>query len=272
MAEPTRSLRSGTKRAGSQSTEADNPQTSTRSSKAKNTIKTPNVTVPVESEPDGDQPWYRFFTKGDEMYERYMADEWGFEKHGDEALFEKLSLEGAQSGLSWLTILRKRQAYRDAFHNFDPVKVAAMTPADVDRILSEAPGGSRQVVVRHRGKLESVINNAKCILEMRAEETSASPDFGVFDHFMWSFVNHQPILNSVNRSNLPTKSDESEDMSNALKKRGFKFVGPTTCYALMQATGMVLDHFYDSSEWHQARNRLKERTGGYQDRTTLGKD
>jgi DNA-3-methyladenine glycosylase I len=274
MSEPTRSLRSGTKRAGSQLTDTDNPQssTSTKNSKAKKSTRTPKVSAPVESEPDGAQPWYRFFTKGDEMYERYMADEWGFEKHGDEALFEKLSLEGAQSGLSWLTILRKRQAYRDAFHNFDPVKVAAMTPVDVDRILSESPGDSRQVVVRHRGKLESVINNAKCILEMRAADTGAASDFGVFDHFMWSFVNHQPILNSVTRSTLPTKSDESEAMSKALKKRGFKFVGPTTCYALMQATGMVLDHLYDSPEWHRVRNRLRERTGGYQDRTTLGED
>jgi DNA-3-methyladenine glycosylase I len=274
MSEPTRCLRSGTKRAGSQSTDTNNPQssTSTKSSKTKKSAKAAKVSAPVEPEPDGDQPWYLFFTKGDEMYERYMADEWGFEKHGDEALFEKLSLEGAQSGLSWLTILRKRQAYRDTFHNFDPVKVAAMTPADVDRILSEAPDDSRKVVVRHRGKLESVINNAKCILEMRAEETDAASDFGVFDHFMWSFVNHQPILNSATRSSLPTKSDESEAMSKALKKRGFKFVGPTTCYALMQATGMVLDHFYDSPEWHQARNRLKERTGGYQDHMTRGEE
>lgn len=210
-----------------------------------------------------DSPWYSFFTKGDAEYDAYMANEWGFEKRGDVALFEKLSLEGAQSGLSWLTILRKREAYRKVFHGFDPVRVAAMTEVDVENILT-ATGNSRETIVRHKGKIKSVIHNAHCILKMRQEAND--PNEQVFDKFLWSFINNKPILNrwTGEKSSAPTKSVESEEMSKQLKKKGFKFVGPTTCYSLMQSVGMVIDHPMGSPEWNAAYGRMKTRPGGYQ--------
>jgi DNA-3-methyladenine glycosylase I len=286
----TRSLRSSsssssTKRAASSDGAAETPSSLNKktvgSKKSKTSPKVAKVAVmAMNAEADDvNQPWCNFFTKGDVEYNDYMQNEWSREKHSDVALFEKISLEGAQSGLSWLTILRKREAYRRTFMNFDPVKVALMTAKDVDRIMAENPTDTRPVVVRHRGKIESVIHNAQCILNMRAEQavgdanstgtSTTTTKFGVLDDFLWSFVNHKPILNSIRLSNVPTKSEESEAMSKALKQRfGFKFVGPTTCYALMQATGMVIDHPYDTPEWHEARQRLEQRVGGYQDRTT----
>lgn len=192
-------------------------------------------------------------------------------KRGDEALFEKVCLEGAQSGLSWLTVLRKRNAYRRVFHDFDIDKVAAMTPADVDRILQEEDENTRNIIVRHRGKVESTINNAKCIQQMRiddAEKHKESPH-GIFDDFLWSFVDSKPILNVSWKGGLrdaATMSPESKAMSKALKKNGFRFVGPTTCYAMMQSVGMVLDHPTDSIEWKAAHDRLQSRPGGYQER------
>jgi DNA-3-methyladenine glycosylase I len=214
-------------------------------------------------------PWYTIFTKNDEQYNRYMEEEWGTEKRGDVPLFEKLSLEGAQSGLSWLTILRKREAYRRVFHGFDIQKVAAMTGRDVQAILDETSDDSTHIVVRHRGKIESVINNAKCILKMREEQQDDEASYGVFDKFLWSFVDDAPILNAWdgNLGTAPSKTDESVAMSKALKKLGFKFVGPTTCYALMQSVGMVIDYPAGSSEWNAAHKRLKDRPGGFQDRT-----
>ena len=191
-----------------------------------------------------------------------MANEWGFEKEGgDERYFEKISLEGAQSGLSWLTILRKREAYRRTFHHFDLEKVAAMDETDdVERILAQEAGAdSTKIVVRHRGKIQSVINNAKCVLQIQ-KETGRS-----FADFLWDFVDHKPILNMAKTANLCT-SPESQAMSKELKKRGFKFVGPTTCYAMMQAMGLVLDHPVNTPEWKAARERLQARPGGYQER------
>ena len=206
-------------------------------------------------------PWYHVFTKGNTDYEHYMATEWGFEKRGDVALFEKLSLEGAQSGLSWLTILRKRENYRRTFHHFDPVKVASMHTTDVERIVNET--GS-ETVVRHRGKIQSVIHNAKCVLEMRSQaESSASNQ--VLDDFLWSFVDHKPILNRWTSRDRPSTSEASVAMSKALKKHGFKFVGPTTCYSMMQSVGMVIDHTVDTPEWEAAHERLQRREGGYQE-------
>lgn len=187
-----------------------------------------------------------------------MAKEWSFEKRGDTALFEKLSLEGAQSGLSWLTILRKREAYRKAFHDFDPVKVSGMTDSDVIRLMT-SEGDKRDTVVRHEGKIRAVINNAQCIVNMSKEATGQ-----LFDEFLWSFVNDKPILNKLKPGNAPSQSVESEAMSKALKKRGFKFVGPTTCYALMQSVGMVVDHPVESPEWIAAKLRLEARPGGFQ--------
>lgn len=214
-------------------------------------------------------PWYTIFTKDDAEYNEYMATEWGFERRGDQVLFEKLSLEGAQSGLSWLTILRKREAYRRAFQNFDPMKVSLMTDEDVQRLLTMECPNSRDQLVRHRGKIESVINNAKCIVQLQTNESSPTHNesFGVFDDLIWSFVNHKPILNRYALSQQPTKSQESETMSKELKKRGFKFVGPTTCYSMMQALGMIIDHPLESPEWLAAYERLKKRPGGFQERT-----
>jgi len=219
----------------------------------------------------GDVPWYRqMFTRGDEQYDEYMATEWGFETRGDRNLFEKISLEGAQSGLSWLTILRKREAYRRVFHDFDIDKVAAMTEKDVERILrSEDDDPKRNVIVRHRGKIESTINNAKCIQEMRRAANDADRETtGIFDEFLWGFVGDKPVLNYWNPkfSNAVSKSSESEKMSQGLKKLGFRFVGPTTCYAMMQSTGMVIDHPVGSPQWKAARERLRSRPGGFQDR------
>ena len=187
-------------------------------------------------------------------------------------MFEKLSLEGAQSGLSWLTILRKRDAYRSTFFQFDIDKVATMTPKDVQRILDTKPNSksdTRSVVVRHRGKIEAVIHNAKRIQQMRKEmaEHGDSSD-GLFDKFLWSFVGDKPIVNASwdgkKLSDCPSTSPESIAMSKALKDRGFKFVGPTTCYSMMQAMGMVIDHPVNSPEYLAAMKRLETRPGGFQ--------
>lgn len=182
-------------------------------------------------------------------------------------MFEKISLEGAQSGLSWLTVLRKREAYRRVFFNFDVDRVASMTAEDVERILAEEDkDNTSNVVVRHRGKIESVINNARCIKALQKEHPD-QPDY--FDEFIWSFVDDKPILNmkwdgrSLEHAIAQTK--ESRAMSKALKKLGFRFVGPTTMYAMMQSCGLVIDHPIGSPEWIVARDRLKQRTKGYQE-------
>ena len=192
-------------------------------------------------------------------------------QRGDEALFEKISLEGAQSGLSWLTILRKREAYRRVFFNFDINKVSKMTDQDVERILNEENDDTRQIIVRHRGKIEAVIDNAKCIEKLRADSKAkeATPKHGVFDDLLWSFVGDKPILNVTWKGDLKdvaTQTKESQEMSKTLKKLGFRFVGPTTCYAMMQSVGMVLDHPVNTKEWKVAKERLEKREGGYQER------
>lgn len=232
---------------------------------------------------DIENPWYYHYTKGDEEYGKYMSTEWGYEKRGDDALFEKLSLEGCQCGLSWLTILRKRDAYRKAFHNFVVDDVAAMTESDVETIMASKKKKAlscspRDTVVLHRGKIRAIIHNAKCVQEIfrRRGRKGAAPGvqdaggpFGAFDDFMWSFVDDKPILNrwDGNWKNAPTTSKESDAMSAALKEEfGFKFVGSKTCYALMQSCGMVIDHPASSKEWRDAYERLQSRPGGYQER------
>ena len=224
------------------------------------------------------KPWYTVFTKSDPEYNRYMATEWGFEKRGDTVLFEKICLEGAQSGLSWLTILKKREAYRTTFLNFDIESVATMTDTDIQRILDSDEEDPTNMVVRHRGKIEATINNAKCIQAMYNEDKVTNPKVGkqkdLFDNFLWSFVDDKPILNTQWKhgeglTNALSKSPESEAMSKALKKRGFRFVGPTTCYAMMQSVGMVIDHPAGSPEWDAAVERLKQRPGGYDHDTDL---
>jgi DNA-3-methyladenine glycosylase I len=207
-------------------------------------------------------PWYIHFTKNDSLYEDYMANEWGYEKRGDVALFEKLCLEGAQSGLSWRTILNKRQAYRSTFYNFDIERVSKMTKEDIDAILLSENSGN-DIVVRHRGKIESVVNNAKCILTMSEREEG----YTSFSDYLWSFVEGKPILNAWKEFNdIPSKSTESEAMSKALKKHGFKYVGSTTCYSLMQSCGFVIDHPFHSPEWRKSYDILKQREDGFHDR------
>ena len=180
----------------------------------------------------------------------------GFEKRGDQALFEKLSLEGAQAGLSWSTILQKREGYRHAFHNFDIRKCAAMREEYVAALLDS----DSATVVRHRGKLESVINNAQRVLELISEaEASGAPPprHGHFDAFLWSFVDGRPQLNEwKSKEAIPTTSPVAQAMSATLKQRGFKFVGPTCCYSLMQSCGLIIDHPVNTPEWEAARLRL----------------
>lgn len=160
----------------------------------------------------------------------YHDEEWGVPVHDDATLFELLTLEGAQAGLSWRTILRKRAGYRAAFAGFDPRRVAALTERDVDRLLGDAG------IVRHRGKIESTINNAQRLLDVQ-------DDVGSFAAHVWSFVAGAPIVGGWTRmSDLPSTTSESVALSKDLKRRGFRFVGPTTVYAFMQAAGLADDH------------------------------
>ena len=166
----------------------------------------------------------------DNLLKEYHDTEWGVPLHNDKKLFEFLILDGAQAGLSWSTILKKRDAYRKAFDRFDPKKVASYTRPDVRRLLTN------NGIVRNRQKIESAINNAKCFLKVKAE-------FGSFEKYIWEFVEHKTITNKYQRwKDIPPYSNESKEMSKDLKKRGFSFVGPTICYAIMQSAGMVNDH------------------------------
>ncbi len=160
----------------------------------------------------------------------YHDEEWGVPLHDDDRLFEMLVLEGAQAGLSWVTVLRKRARYRELFRAFDPAAVARITPARVERLMLD-PG-----IIRNRAKIESAITNARAALDVQEE-------FGSLDAFLWQFVDGAPILNKPRRTqDLPASTPRSEAMSRELARRGFRFVGPTICYAFMQATGMVNDH------------------------------
>lgn len=164
----------------------------------------------------------------------YHDQEWGVLVHDDARLFEMLTLEGAQSGLSWRTVLGKRENYRRVFHGFDAKRVAKMGEREIESILGEED--STKAVVRHRGKVESVIENARAILDMQAS------GIGLSEH-LWGFVDGEPITNRFRSlREIPAQTDVSRAMSKDLKGRGFRFVGPTTCYALMQAAGMVNDH------------------------------
>jgi DNA-3-methyladenine glycosylase I len=166
----------------------------------------------------------------DPLYIAYHDGEWGVPNHDDRHLFEMLVLEGAQAGLSWITILRKRAAYRRAFRDFQPEEVAALTDAELARILAD-PG-----VVRNRAKVFSARTNARAFLEVQRE-------FGSFDAFLWAFVGGKPKVNHPRTLvDVPAISPEAETLSRALKKRGFTFVGPTIMYAYMQAVGLVDDH------------------------------
>ncbi len=161
---------------------------------------------------------------------RYHDEEWGVPLHDDRTLFEFLVLEGAQAGLSWETILKKRESYRVAFDGFDPARVAEYGPDDVVRLLAD-PG-----IVRNRAKIAAAIQNARAFLAVQAE-------FSSFDAYIWRFVDGKPFINAWRTlTELPARTPESDAMSKDLKRRGFAFVGSTICYAHMQATGMVNDH------------------------------
>jgi DNA-3-methyladenine glycosylase I len=176
---------------------------------------------------------------GDELMLAYHDEEWGVPSHDDAHLFELLTLEGAQAGLSWSTVLRKRDGYRRVFAGFDPAVVARFTQADVERLLAD-PG-----IVRNRLKVESAVVNAGRVLEVQDE-------LGSFDEYLWGFVGGEPLVGHWRSlAELPAETDLSRALSRDLKRRGFRFVGPTVCYAFMQAVGLVDDHTLDCFRFSQ---------------------
>ena len=181
----------------------------------------------------------------------YHDREWGVPIHRDRLLFELLILEGAQAGLSWSTILRKRPAYRKAFEGFDPKKIVRYSAARVRRLMNDAG------IVRNRAKIEATIANARAFLEVQREH-------GSFDAYVWQFVGGRPTQNAWRRhGDCPAETDASRAMSRDLLRRGFRFVGPTICYAFMQATGMVNDHLRSCFRWREVqRPRTKRATNG----------
>jgi DNA-3-methyladenine glycosylase I len=178
----------------------------------------------------------------DPEYINYHDHEWGVPVHDDRLLFEFLTLEGAQAGLSWLTILKKRSGYRQAFANFDIKRVSAYTTTDIERLMTNP------AIVRNRLKITSAIKNARGILKIQAEH-------GSFSAFIWGYVNNTPSHNSWNdMEQIPSQTDISRAMSRDLKKLGFNFVGPTICYAFMQAIGMVNDHIVQCFRYQEIKN------------------
>ncbi|HHR5848450.1 TPA: DNA-3-methyladenine glycosylase I [Providencia alcalifaciens] len=173
----------------------------------------------------------------DPEYIVYHDNEWGKPTKDNHQLFEMICLEGQQAGLSWYTILKKRQGYRELFHQFDPEKIALMNETDVERLMQDAR------IIRNRLKINAIISNAKAYLSMK----NHGEDFSTF---IWAFVNHQPKVNNwTESSQVPAETKLSKTLSKALKKQGFKFVGSVTCYAFMQATGMVNDHLVSCCQY-----------------------
>lgn len=161
---------------------------------------------------------------------KYHDNEWGIPVHDDRKLFEMLILEGAQAGLTWATILKRREGYRKAFDNFDPIKISKYNTKDINRLLKDAG------IIRNKLKIKSAINNAKKFLEIQK-------DFGTFDKYLWSFVEYPPIINNYkNLASIPPSTSLSDKLSKDLKNRGFSFVGSTICYAFLQSVGVVNDH------------------------------
>jgi DNA-3-methyladenine glycosylase I len=188
-------------------------------------------------------PW----AGNDPLYVRYHDEEWGVPAHDDVHLFEMLVLEGAQAGLSWSTILNKREGYRRAFLGFDPMRVARMTEARRQKLLED------EGIVRNREKIASAIDNAKAFLAIQRER-------GSFDAYLWSFVDGRPIQgNHRSRSSIPAKTELSIRVSKDLAKRGFRFVGPTIIYAYLQAVGVVNDHLVECFRYREVA-RLAKRT------------
>jgi len=177
----------------------------------------------------------------DPLYRAYHDTEWGVPLHNDRKLFEMLILEGAQAGLSWITVLRKRENYRKAFDRFDPKKIAVYDNRKIRSLLSN-PG-----IIRNKLKLEASVENAKAFLSVKKE-------FGTFDKYIWRFVNDVPLQNArKSLRHIPPTTDESIAMSKDLKQRGFNFVGATICYAFMQAIGMVNDHAMDCYRYNEIK-------------------
>lgn len=189
------------------------------------------------------------WASGDALLREYHDIEWGVPLHGDQALFELLILEGAQAGLSWLTILRKRAAYRKAFDEFDPERIARYSETKIERLL-ENPG-----IVRNRLKVIAAVQNAKSFLAVRQE-------FGTFDRYIWQFVGKRPMdAQRQSAGQVPARTTESDAMSKDLSKRGFKFTGSTICYAFMQAAGLVNDHLVECFRYQEV-SRAKRRPAG----------
>jgi len=181
--------------------------------------------------------------EGQEIYAKYHDEEWGVPVHDDQVLFEFLILEGAQAGLTWYTILKRRAGYRKAFKNFDPIKVSKMTDKELEELRNN------KEIIRNKLKIYSAKKNAKIFLEIQEE-------FGSFDKFLWQFVDHEPIVNEFSSmKEVPTQTEISEKLSKELKKRGMKFVGPTIMYAYMQAVGMVDDHLLTC--WKRKKNNIE---------------
>jgi DNA-3-methyladenine glycosylase I len=174
---------------------------------------------------------------------RYHDEEWGVPLHDDDALFELLILEGAQAGLSWSTILKKREAYRKAFDGFDPRVVARYTDARKRRLLQD------EGIVRNRAKIDATVGNARAFLDVQRE-------CGTFDTYLWRFVGGRPMVNAWS-GRPPDETKESQMLSRDLRNRGFRFVGPTICYAFMQAAGLVNDHAVDCFRWRELSGRRR---------------
>jgi len=188
-------------------------------------------------------PW----SEASDAYRAYHDAEWGVPVHDDRVFFEFLVLEGAQAGLAWSTILARRSGYRRAFASFDPAIVSRFTATDVDQLMAD--GG----IVRHRGKIESAVGNAKAFLDVQRE-------FGSFDRYVWRAVGGTPRIGRVRRlSDVPATTAQSEALSRDLRRRGFRFVGPTIVYAFMQATGLVNDHLMSCPRWSELGGRTRTR-------------
>ena len=184
---------------------------------------------------------------GNDLAILYHDKEWGVPQHDDRVLFEFLILEGAQAGLSWDTILKKRENYRAAFDGFDAKKIARYDRRKMQALMSDAG------IIRNRLKIAAAVQNAKAFLEVQKE-------FGSFDRYIWQFVDGRPMQNSWRRlGECPAETEASRAMSRDLVRRGFRFVGPTICYAFMQATGMVNDHTRDCFRWREVRRRARGR-------------
>ena len=189
-------------------------------------------------------PWGRW---DNELYLKYHDEEWGVPVYDDKVIFEFLVLESAQAGLSWETILKKREGYRKAFKDFDPKKIAKMEKRDVTRLMNLKTAE----IIRNKAKIEAAINNAKRFLEVQKE-------FGSFSNYIWKFVGGKPIVNKIKTlKDYPVTTPEAEALAKDLKKRGFKFLGPTVMYAHMQATGMVNDHTVDCFRYRQVQKLSK---------------